>query len=175
MQRILTKREKIILYITIGVIIFSIIFNFLILPVLTKIGLLNKEINLTQTRLKKYTQLLSQKDYIQSKYNKFISRVGVSGRRQDTLVDALSELENLAKEANIRIIDIRPQTPGNINLYKEIIIDLRTEGTMEGYLKFIYNIENSLLLLRIKRFQLNAKPATEALEGSFSISQISVE
>ena len=175
MQSILTKREKIILYITIGVIIFSIIFNFLILPVLTKIGLLNKEINLTQARLKKYTQLLSQKDYIQSKYNKFISRVSVSGRRQDTLVDALSELENLAKEANIRIIDIRPQASRNINLYKEIIIDLRTEGTMEGYLKFIYNIENSLLLLRIKKLQLDAKPNSPTLEGSFSISQISVE
>ena len=62
----------------------------------------------------------------------------------------------------------------NLELYKEILIDLRTEGTQEGYLKFFYNIENSLALLRIKKFRLTAKTNTQTLEGSFSISQLSL-
>lgn len=174
MQKILAKREKIILSITVGVIIFSIVFNFLIAPALKKAETLNKEINIIRIKLKKYMRLLSQKDYIQQKYNKFTAGLNLSSASKDTTVSVLSVLEALAKDANIRIIDIRPQTIKNLDLYKEIIVDLRAEGSIEGYLKFIYNIENSLSLLRIKKFQLTAKPTTQALEGSFSISQLSL-
>ncbi len=172
MLKILNKRERIILYATLGVAIFAVGFNFFIAPILAKNDYLNKEIALARAKLRKYRWLLSQKDYIQGKYNKFSSALKISGEQQDSLTSALSEVENLAKDANIRIIDIRPQTSRGSGLYQEMLIDLRTEGAMEGYLKFIYNLENSLSLLRIKRFQLSAKPNTAALEGSFSISKI---
>lgn len=169
MLKILNKREKIILYATLGVVIFAVGFNFFIAPILAKNDYLNKEIALARAKLRKYRWLLSQKDYIQGKYNKFSSTLSV---QKDTLTSALSEVENLAQDANIRIIDIRPQTSRGSGSYQEMLIDLRTEGAMEGYLKFIYNLENSLSLLRIKRFQLSAKPNTAALEGSLSISKI---
>lgn len=175
MYRILTKREKIILYCTVGVVLLSIIFNFFLSPIIAKNENLNKEINFTKTKLKKYVRLLSQRDAIQSKYAKFANTLSSAGEQKDALVSALSELENLAKNANIRIIDLRPQQQAKtLDLYQEILINLRTEGAMEGYLEFIYNLENSLSLLRIKKFQLTAKPNTQTLEGSFSISQISV-
>lgn len=175
MIRVLAKRERIILYATIGVVIFAIAFNFLLAPVLTKNDNLNREINLKRAKLKKYLWLISQKEAIQSKYSKFSPAPSVSDQQQDVLVSALSELENLAKNSGIRIIDLRPQQGAKgSDLYKEILIDLRTEGSMDGYLKFIYNLENSLSLLRIKKFQLTAKPNAQVLEGSFSISQLAV-
>jgi len=171
MQKILNKREKLILYITIGVVLFGVIFNLCIFPVFGKYSSLNKEIEVARTKYRKYQLLLSQKDYIQNKYKKFASEVNLSGSG-----NVLSELEASAKAADIRIIDIRPQNPSESSkLYKEIIVDLRTEGTMEGYLKFIYLIENSLSLLRAKRIQLTAKSRGSPLEGSFSISQVSLE
>lgn len=171
MQRVINKREKVFLYLTIMVVIFSIGFNFLINPLLQKNDKLNKEINRNKAKLTKYTWLLSQKDYIQNKYSNLIAGVDLSAKGQDRLISVLSELENLAKTANIRIIDLRPEGGRGTGLSKEINIDLRTEGVIEDYLKFIYDIENSLALLRIKRFQLNAKPNTPLLEGVFFISQ----
>lgn len=172
MPQLLRKREKLIIYSTIGTIIFAVIFNLLIAPALTKNENLNSEIDLVRTKLKKYFWLLRQENHIQNKYNKFSSTFKVSEQQEDTLVSALSELENLTKAANIRIIDIRPQgLAGNLAGYKEILIDLRTEGTMEGYLRFIYDLENSLSLLRTKKFQLTAKTYANLLDGSFSISQ----
>jgi len=169
MQRLFSKREKIIFYLAAGVIILSIIFNFLLEPVFTKNEKLNKEINFTKSRLIKYSRLLSQKEKIQSR-----SGISSSKPNQDRLMNVLSELENLAKGANVRIIDIRPQASRGANVYKEILVDLRTEGTMENYLKFIYEIENSFLLLKINRFQLTALPGSALLEGTFSLSQLSV-
>ena len=162
------------MYITVSVVIFSAAFNFLALPILKKNDALNREININRTKLKKYMRLLAHQDYIQNEYNKFTSRINLSETSKDTLVTTLSELESFAKDANIRIIDIRPQSLTNLDLTRKVLIDLRAEGTIEGYLKFVYNIENSLSLLSIKKFQLNAKPNTQSLEGIFSILQLTV-
>ena len=160
---------------TIGVIIFAIGFNFFLAPVLLKNDRLNKEINFTRSKLKKYLLILKKKDAIQAQYSKFASSQKLAEEDQDNLVAAFAQLEDLSKSANIRIIDIRPETAlRNQALYNEIVIDLRTEGTIEGYLKFIYDLENSISLLRIKRFRLNAKPNSQTLEGIFSISQLSL-
>jgi len=174
MLRIISKREKIIFYITLGVIIFSVVFSFLIAPLLRRSEILNKEINIARLRLKKYLRLLNREALIKDKYDQFASQQHFSPETKDAAVSSLSVLEALAKNANIRIIDIRPQAPSGMGLYKEIIIDLRTEGAIEGYLKFLYDIENSLTLLGIKRFQLNAKPNSALLEGNFSVSRLSL-
>jgi hypothetical protein len=79
-------------------------------------------------------------------------------------------LEALAKDAGINIVDIAPQpAQDQSGKNNEVGIDLKTEGQVEGYLKFIYSMEKSLSLLRIKRFQLNVKPNSQLLEGNFSI------
>jgi|SRR3989338_7929363 len=172
MPKALTKREKTTLYLTVGIIGFGLLFNFFLGPVFSKNNKLNREISLTRQKLKKYLVLLEQKDAIQNKYSKFFSAAqGISSREQDALISLFAELENLAKGANVKIMDIRPKF-GAEGSRKELAVDLRTEGSMEGYLKFIYNLENSLLLLKIKEFQLNSKPNTQVLEGLFSIAQL---
>ena len=175
MHKILSPREKLILSVTLIIVVFSIGFNFIIEPVLSKNTSLNKEISITRSRLKKYMRLLSQKDYIQNKYNKFSEILLRTNIGKDTSVNVLSEIENLAKESKIQILDIRPETPKIADLYKESLIELRTEGEMESYLKFLYTIENSTSLFTIKSFQLNAKPNSQVLEGNFSISQTSLD
>lgn len=175
MFRLLNKREKIISYLTIAMIIFSLGFRFLLSPLFSRWENLNKKIHFTRVKLKKYLRLLTQKETIQKRYNKFYAPDKVSVQKEDIVVTALSELETLSKEANIRILDLRPQAAvKSRTLHQETLIELRAEGTMEGYLKFIYNLENSPSLLKIKKFTLTAKPNTQILEGSFSISQLSI-
>jgi hypothetical protein len=169
MPQILNKRERVILSIAGCVLICGIIFNFFIFPVIRKNAALNKEIYVTKERLKKYMLLLKQKDYIQEKYNSLSSGQVLPKDTKDPLVSALSEIEAIAKQANVRILDIRP---AELKKQKDISIDFKAEATLEDYLKFIYNTESSLSLLRIKKFQLNAKPNTLALEGSFSLIKI---
>ena len=112
MQRILSKREKSILYITVAVIFLGIGFNLITETVLKKNDALNKEIAITRIKLKKYSWLLANREAIHNKYNKFAQGADLpqeKGKRSGTLVATLSELETVAKESNIRIIDLRPQ------------------------------------------------------------------
>jgi len=170
MQKMLSKREKTIAFLTFGVIGSGLVFNFLVGPMLSKNDTLNREIKVARTKLIKYLQLLNRKDLLETRYGKAVS--SSKGGEGAASVSALNELEELAKAADVRIIDIRPENAERTGAYKEAMIDLRTEATMNAYLKFIYDIENSLSLLHVKRMQINTRSNNPALEGSFSISQL---
>ena len=174
MPKIFKKRERIIFYLVVGLVTASVGFNLAVEPLLVKNNNLSNEINAGRAKLKRYAQLLAQKDAIESEFRKFSVSLNNTGL-QDASVSALSELENLARAANIRIVDIRPQNAKSADLYKETIIELKAEGSMGDYLKFIYSIENSLFLLKIKRFVLTARADPGSLEANLSISQIALE
>lgn len=169
MHSIFKKRERIILYIAIAVIFFSLVFNFLLSPLIEKYDILNKEINLNQAKLQKYQTLLNSKNEIENKYAKLSLSPGPLKDMDDPTVTSLAALENLAKNAGIKLLDIRPEQNQRKN--GQNAIELRAEGSMEGYTKFIYDIGNSLMLLKIRRFQVAAKPNAQALEGTFTIIQ----
>ncbi|MDD5195110.1 MAG: hypothetical protein PHQ96_05510 [Candidatus Omnitrophica bacterium] len=170
MHHFITKREKLLLNSTMGVIIFGLAFHFIINPIFSENDNLNKELTVTRTKLKKYLWLISHKDVITENYKTFTSAYKNSEAHQPQ-VTALTEIEDMAKGAGIRIIDIRPQISTSGPSQEEIFVEIRTEGDMDGYLKFLYDVEDSLSLVKIKKFQLTAKPNTQSLEGSFSLSR----
>jgi len=175
MQKILTQREKTILFATIGIVFISILYNFTITPVILKNSLLNKDILSTRMKLKKYLVLLSQKQSLQTKYNYLNVEKPPDGVKENSTLITLSEIENMANTAHIRILDIRPQLRKTEGSYDEILIELRTEGSLNDYIKFIYDLENSLLLLRIKRFQFSSRSNSALLEANFSVSKLAVD
>jgi hypothetical protein len=174
MQKFLTKREQLIFYLTMGVIAFGVLFNIFLSPLLQEYDNLNREINLTRSKLQKYSRLISQKDYILAKYDKLSSVLKLPQENESGVLSALSEMENIAKASNVHIVDIRPQSQRGGSAYKEAYIDIRAEADLANFLRFIYGIENSFSVLKIKKFQINARPGSTALEGIFTISQFSV-
>ena len=175
MPKVLSKREKLIVYLTIGVIAFAILSNAVIIPLFNKNEELNKQIAYSKIKLVKYLRLMNQKDAIQNIFTQFSRNAKLSDNKEDRIIEVLSEIETLAKTASVRIIDLRPQSAAkDASSYKELIVDLKAEGSVEGFMKFIYDLENSLSLLKIKRFQLSSKPNSQLLEANFSISQLSL-
>lgn len=170
MPETLNRREKIILLSVIMLVILAIGFRTLVAPVLARNAVLDTEIKITRLKLKKYLGLLNQKEELKNAYAK-LSRVSVTPQEgQATSTGILSDIENLANDSGLYIIDIRPE-PRKNTASKENYVQLRTEGEMESYLKFIYSIENSLRLLQVKKLQLQAKNGSSRLEGNFLISQ----
>lgn len=169
MKAILNPREKILLYCTIGLILCSLCFNSFIVPLLKENSMVNKEIALTRVKLKKYLRLLSQKEKINSRYAQLSLTPAQNMQKEDPALSVLSELERCAKDAGVRIIDIRPLAPTNA-LANEMAIDVRVEARIEGFLKFTYSVERSALLLEIQSLLLTAKPDSTLLEASLSIT-----
>ncbi|MFH0856110.1 MAG: hypothetical protein V1869_06375 [Candidatus Omnitrophota bacterium] len=170
----LKKREKTILLAAAIIAVFGFCFKTILNPVLTRNETLNKKIGLARSKLRKDLMLLSQKEHLREAYAKILSDADMQQETEDAPVNIFSEIEGLGRRSGVRIIDIRPQAQNNLSPYKENYMELRIEGDMESCLKFIYNIENSLGLFQVRKFRLNARPASANLEGSFLISQVSL-
>jgi len=173
MNRLLTKRERFIAYLITAAVCFAIAYNIVIKPLIEKNRRLNKKIGASEIKLKKYRRLLRAKDYLREDYGKYLLSDNSATDIEDTFLGALSELEKLAKTCNIQILDIRPDQKRKVKgAFSESKIELKTEGRLEDYLKFIYNMENTPSLLKINKLQLKSKTNTDLLEGRFTIGQI---
>jgi Tfp pilus assembly protein PilO len=170
--KVLTKRERFLLYFTVGIISFAVVFNFILAPIIERFNKLNQEIASTSVKLERYLRLLSEKEKIKNSYSKITSYAKIEGSEEEILAIILNELENLSRQAGLHITDVRPQVTRDIGVYRELNIELKQEGEIEGFLKFIYDLENSSHLLRIKRLQLNSKVAGQFLEGNLLVSKI---
>ena len=171
MLRVLGKREQLLLYLIFGLILVSLVFNFIAYPLWQNNQSLNREITMTRFKLVKYQEALNRKAELENIYPESSPALKALEQKQDTVVAVLTELEHLSQKVNLKILDIRPQSIARASGVKEASFDLRLEGDIEAYLKFIYEIENSVFLLRIKKILLHAKADSTSIEGAFTITQ----
>ena len=116
---------------------------------------------------------MKNKDSIKNKYRQLSFYSEAPGQNEDSLVATLSELEGLAKAADIRIIEVRPDTEiKNSGSNRQVSVVLRVEADMPGYFKFLRSLEDSVSLLTINKFLLTSMPDSQNLEGTFYLSQI---
>jgi hypothetical protein len=172
MNKLFSSRERIIFIVTASVVVFFVFFHFFFLPVFEKNSALDKEIRLTLSKYKKYQRLISQKDRIRSQAELFPFLFKKTSKGTGVQESALFGLQNLAKNANLELLDIRPQSAKGASSSNETTVDLKTEGSPLAFLKFFYDIETSASLFEIKSFLLKSKFNSPFLEGTFSVSEL---
>lgn len=175
MLKLLSRREKTIIVATALVIAGAVVFKLVGEPLLSRNSQLDSQLRYTRQKLKKYQQLLAQKETLESRYKDTTAVRGIVEPGADPGVGILTWLQQLASTSGVRILELRPQTPKRQESYREMEIELRTEATSEAYLTFMYKLEYSPLLLQIKKFQLSARTSTNLLEGSFVLSHVLLE
>lgn len=159
MRKILNKRERRVAYIAAGAVIFSLLFNFSIVPLIKRHQSLNKEIDFLELRLRKYLMLLGEE-----------SGSGLA-LLEKSAPDSLTEVQLLGDKAGIRIIEISQQGWKADKAYRERLILLRTQGNLEELTRFIYSINSSPFLLRIKKLDIEAEPLEDLLEARVTIAE----
>lgn len=171
-HKVLTKREKAVLYTAGFSIAFALCFNFIFAPFIEKNADLNRQIGAARTKIKNYRRLLKEKENIQNQFKQLSSMLGDG--TGNPAMDALEEIESTTKSAHVRIIEVRPQGYKQSRKGRERQIEVRAEAAMEGYFKFIYELENSLSLLRIKSFQMSSRPGSDMIEAVFQLSEVEI-
>lgn len=174
----LSKREKIILIIAIGVIVFSSFSKLILIPYLRMSGALDKEIFQLHNKLTKARRLIPRKYIIEKEFQGIAAShmpqdEGVAGEQQ--IARILIALEDLSNQAGVRLTDIRPRPAQSLDYYNEYIIEARFEAGINEISRFIYEIQASKELLKIEKLQLNIKSSESSLlEGYLEIHKISL-
>ncbi len=155
----LSKREKLILYLCIIVIIGSVLYVYVIEPGIDNIHNLNVKLALKQQELEKDEKLLKEKDKIEAEYKEFYKGLTNEGNINEKLANISISLESLAKKSGIKqLTNIMPLSLENEvqenGMYQQIRVQLGLESSLKALIIYIYEILNSPQLFGIQKLQI---------------------
>ncbi|MEW6009412.1 MAG: type 4a pilus biogenesis protein PilO [Candidatus Omnitrophota bacterium] len=170
----LSKREKIFLYITAGLIAGSLGFKFIFEPLLRLSDRLNQKLKVSQSQLRRLQRLSSGKP-IKEDYELSLASIKMAKSADAEMARLFGEIESMAKDAGVNILNLRPQEIEDKKVYKKFSLELKSEGTSKQILQFVFLIESSPLLLKIDRFQLAANASSKGLlSASLTLSRLAI-
>jgi Tfp pilus assembly protein PilO len=161
----LSRREKTLFFLTLSAVGLSLIFKFVIDPLIKRSEKLTQELKAKQIQLRR-AESLSKQEGVQKQYEAFISAIKSSAKSEAEMSRLLSEIEKLAKDAGVNIVNILPQEVEDKKFYKKFSAELKIEGTNQQILKYIFSLESSPLLLRIDKLNLSSRASRQGLLNS---------
>ena len=169
----LSKREKLILYGAVFFISLTIIDRLILSPIFYKMKSLDKEIQEQESSIKNNLHILAQKDRISTESDKYASFITNSKTAEEETTSVLKEVEIMANQASVYLIDLKPIEPKTLGFYKQYSVNLNCEGQMEQIINFMYSIENAKTLLIIDRYQITPKSKESSVARcSMTVSKI---
>ena len=176
MFRNITKRERTFAIATVSVAVVAIVYNFIIEPIIGQWNVLDKKIKDKEIVLKKHSRILRDKDNIErlrAEYAKYFETNKLTPEEESAV--ALSRIEKIARETNVRITNIKPLLSKSFGSYNKFTFRVATESKLKELTKFIYDLQSSDQLLKVERMVLRAKenePTT--IKAILNITKISL-
>ena len=169
-----SKREKLLALITISIVSIGVLYAAIIGPLASGLKNLNSQTQSKVDLLENDFKILTNQKTIESEYAKLSKYAKIGQNEEQAVADALAYIENVSRNDACLITNIKPIDVKGEASYKEILIDVSAEATIEQFSKFLYDIENPRdTLVNVKRFTLSAKSGQSgALKGTFIISKI---
>lgn len=171
----LTPREQLTVLVGALVLVGSLVFAFVVDPLLDRLDLLDRKIARKEQAMHKLALLGSEYEVTQARLARLEQRMA-AGKGKMFL---LPYLEEAAADAQVRehIVAMRPQMMPAAHGYKEISAELRLDGVQwPQLLNLLVTLETSPHLLRVKRLQV--KPRFDApylLEVALLVSTYETE
>jgi Tfp pilus assembly protein PilO len=171
----LSKREKLVFYVSVVFVILFLFDRLVFVPINSKFNSLNKEIKEKETSINTGMHILAQKDEIASMSQELSSYTSTLQSDEEEISALLKEIENLANQSSVYLIDLKPAGVKDSGSSKEYFINLNCEAQLEQLSKFMYDIESSSRLLLIDKFQISPKSKESSVaKCNMAISEIAI-
>jgi hypothetical protein len=148
--------------------------TFVVKRVTQRLSQLRDDIALMENRVEQNESILAQKDVVQEEIDKaFLYNVQRSGEGEQEDRTIRTEVESLARESGVRIVQSKPQGVRRAEYEEEHLVLIEIEGAADRLILFLHGIQESLQLLRVKRMELKPSeqsPATD-IKGVLLISK----
>ena len=162
------KREKYLFIFTIVIIASAVIYNFMLGPLFEKWTSFDNEIIAKKIALKKGLRLLEKRGAIVKKYNFY-------AKTPRNISNILGYIEKKANSLGIKTSDIKPRPVIQKDLYREYVIELQIQGSIDRINTFISELLKSPLFISIKRFDIRmpeVSASTLEVNGTLILSKI---
>ena len=153
----LSKRERMVFFGAISFVSLMLLDRLVISPVFSKISELNEQIQEKESDIKKNLRILAYKDRILQETKKYASFLASAKSEEEEMVSLLKEIEGLASESSVYLIDMKPAGLKDSGSSGRYVINLNCEAQMEQIVSFMYAVENSNKLLSIEKYRISPK------------------
>ena len=153
----LSKREKTILYVSAFFVSLTLIDRLIVSPIYAKITSLSSEIKEKEAGIKRNMHVLVQKDRILKEAEKYASYIEILQSSDEDVTSLLKDVERLANEASVYLIDIKPAGLKEEEGYSKLLVKLNCEASMEQIAGFMYSVESSDRLLTVESYKIGPK------------------
>ncbi|MFH1753589.1 MAG: hypothetical protein ABH875_05345 [Candidatus Omnitrophota bacterium] len=172
----LSKREKTALYLAAFIISITLLDRMVIYPIFSKMEELTAEIEEKETGIKRSIHILTHKDRILAASVKYKTLIKSSRSEEEEMTSLLKEIETLASEHSIYLVNMKPGEAEDTKAAKKYILNLNCEAQLEQLIGFMYNIERSEELLTIEKYKLGPKSKDSSVARcNMSISKIAIK
>jgi Tfp pilus assembly protein PilO len=151
---VLTKRERIILIVTLVCVGLLIVNEFIAKPVQDKLGEMEAERQQLQVDLEEAQVLMSNQGAMQRKWKTLVS----DGLRNDAEAESkvLGALREWSDDAGLALSSIKPDRGASDQGLQEMIFTVAGKGTLESVSRFLWEIETAALPAKIRDLQLGS-------------------
>ena len=155
----LSQRERTILYATAMVVGLVLLDRLVLSPILSKINELNETISSHEEAIEQSMLIVTQEKRIKEESDQYISFLSQPKTEEKEVTAFLKEVENLAKQSSVYLIDIKPSGKDVDGDAMRYFVKLNFEAQMEQVFNFFYGVTNFEKLIKIEDYQI--KPKTE--------------
>ncbi|TKJ34706.1 MAG: hypothetical protein CEE38_17710 [Planctomycetes bacterium B3_Pla] len=151
---VLSKRERIILIVTIASVGLFVVNAFIVEPVMTRRDDLESQRQQLLGDLSEAELLIDNHARMRKKWNAIVS----DGLRNETEAESkvLDSLREWSGAASLALSSIRPERISSDRGLQEMIFTVAGKGTLDSVARFLWQIETAALPVRIKDIQLGS-------------------
>lgn len=161
LQGFLTKlstKEKKVFYITIVIVTFSLMDRAFFTPSLNKVEQLKSAIQLQKDSVAQDMRFLSRKEKVLKEAQLYTNYITQTIPEEDVInTEFFRKIEQLALEANVKLIKSNPAEKKDEADYYQYYADLDCNGELKNMISFMHLINTSDDLFKIVKFNMSAK------------------
>ncbi len=158
----LKSRERAFAYATGTVAILCLFFHMAIVPTVDRLEQIQRDITLQTKQLAAHRRSLSQRDRVFQIYQHYAHLTRAAASDEEEASRLLKEVESLARVAGVTVVNLKSRPVEASGMVKWYRVDMEAESPLESLTRFIYQVEQSPLLLRVERFDVKQD---EKLQG----------
>ena len=168
----LSKREKIVLYAAVFVLVTMFSDRTIVQPILGRFHSLQQQYSDLQTDVKKSVRLLTQKDRMTQEMKQYEGYMIEPKSPDKETSELLRQVERVADESTINLLYAKPGGNKSEDQVKKFYVTLECEGKMDQIVKFFYSLESAKQLLRVEKFILQPTgKASSVIKCAASVSK----
>jgi hypothetical protein len=153
---VLSQREKYIAIATGGVLLLFLLYSVVLTPVMDGRGRIQSEKERLETKLAQAQRIFDRRDQLSEQWQGMKSG-GLGVDPSDIESRVLNAVEQWSDDCGLPISTLKPDRDRGDGELREIFFNLALAGDMEAVGRFLWEVENCELPIRITEFQLGSR------------------